>query len=470
MDKLGTYKKFYLLKITLRDFKLSPSIRDTYTVGEVLVFDGDNQTFKFGEERASAPNEAAAREYLDMMESQNQEAVNPAGTPGEIGGYEKYSKFLDVEEKVDHSSSFDRYADFLNAEEEAVAETQKPLAEASDLRLKTSDNIIQDDAPSLPSVPEIEEVVECSKPAEVRSPQENVYEDVMRIVGQKILTATEEMERAKANALEIERQLKASNERELKLEESLKQAQELAQNTSIYQQEIAAEKAARADIENNYAQALENLRRREKSLADTEIENAALRQEIQELQANKAALLEDKKRGDNLKDQLERKDKYIKSIDDALALKEKELKESRAKEQEKEALVVSLLKGNEEEKRAREEELAKIRAKSKELEERIKQLAEERAEQKQIVKAAQAKQEGIGEGVVTEHGVVTVKLAYPEAKPRTQKQKAVSKLLKVKDFIVIVLVCLAATFFITMLLNNETPTETLSRFLTALRF
>ena len=277
-------------------------------------------------------------------------------------------------------------------------------------------------------------------------PQENVYEDVMRIVGQKILAATEEMERAKANALEIERQLKASNERESKLEESLKQARELAQNTSIYQQEIAAEKAARADIENNYAQALENLRRREKSLADTEIENAALRQEIQELQANKAALLEDKKRGDSLKDQLERKDKYIESIDDALALKEKELKESRAKEQEKEALVVSLLKGNEEEKRAREEELAKIRAKSKELE------------------------EGIGEGVVTEHGVVTVKLAYPEARPRTQKQKAVSKLLKAKDFIVIVLICLAATFFITMLLNNETPAETLSRFLTALRF
>lgn len=469
MDKLGTYKKFYLLKITLRDFKLSPSIRDAYTVGEVLVFDGENQTFRFGEERASAPNEAAAREYLDMMESQNQEAANPAGTPGEVGGYEKYSKFLDVEEKVDRSSSFDRYADFLNAEE-AVTETQKPLAEASDLRLKTNDNIIQDDAPSLPSAPESEEAFECSKPAEARSPQENVYEDVMRVVGQKILTATEEMERAKANALEIERQLKASKERESKLEENLKQARELAQNTSIYQREIAAEKAARADIENNYAQALENLRRREKTLAHTEMENAALRQEIQELQANKAALLEDKKRGDNLKDQLERKDKYIESIDDALALKEKELKESRAKEQEKEALVVSLLKGNEEEKRAREEELAEIRAKSKELEERIKQLAEERAEQKQIVKAAQAKQAGIGEGVVTEHGVVTVKLAYPEAKPRTQKQKAASKLLKVKDFIVIVLICLAATFFITMLLNNETPTETLSRFSTALRF
>ena len=332
MDKLGTYKKFHLLKITLRDFKLSPSIRDAYTVGEVLVFDGDNQTFKFGEERASAPNEAAAREYLDMMESQNREAANPAGTPGEVG------------EKLDRSSSFDRYADFLNAEEEAVAETQKPLAGASGSRPKTSDSIIQDDARSLPSAPETEEAAECSKPTEVRSPQENVYEDVMRIVGQKILAATEEMERAKANALEIERQLKASNERESKLEESLKQARELAQNTSIYQQEIAAEKAARADIENNYAQALENLRRREKSLADTEIENAALRQEIQELQANKAALLEDKKRGDSLKDQLERKDKYIESIDDALALKEKELKESRAKEQEKEALVVSLLK------------------------------------------------------------------------------------------------------------------------------
>ena len=72
--------------------------------------------------------------------------------------------------------------------------------------------------------------------------------------------------------------------------------------------------------------------------------------------------------------------------------------------------------------------------------------------------------------MVTEHGVVTVKLAYPEARPRTQKQKAVSKLLKAKDFIVIVLICLAATFFITMLLNNETPAETLSRFLTALRF
>lgn len=97
-------------------------------------------------------------------------------------------------------------------------------------------------------------------------------------------------------------------------------------------------------------------------------------------------------------------------------------------------LFLFILKGNEEERRAREEELARIRVKSTELEERIKQPAEKRAEQRQIVKAAQAKQAGVGEGVATEHGVVTVKLAYPEARPRTQKQKAVSKLLKLKDF------------------------------------